>query len=151
MTTDNDQFESYYIATVARMKLQVDNSEVLEEDRTRKYFEVLYQYAPTLAATPIVAASWLKNALQTQYIGPSDVKALADSENACRRSRINATVENHSKLWRRLMFPIPMDGIRPDLDTLRLEARAAVLKWLDMSIGIPTDPDGRDADSAGDA
>jgi hypothetical protein len=49
--------------------------------RLERHFGVLAKFAPSLAADPTVAGSWLQNSMQTQYIGPSDVKALAETQS----------------------------------------------------------------------
>lgn len=57
--------------------------ELKEENpgRLERHFGVLAKFAPSLAADPTVAGSWLQNSMQTQYIGPSDVKALAETQS----------------------------------------------------------------------
>lgn len=136
-TTTNNQFNVLFIATVARMKLLDVDHEALAGDTARKYFEVLYQFAPSLAATPIVAASWLKNAMQTKYLGAGDVAALCRVENEVRRTREN---ERRRLLdsWHILMRDPELDSSKmiaksdPQEHALRVAARTAVLAWLEI-------------------
>lgn len=132
MTTDNDpKFEDHLAA--ARLRLKPRDAD--EDTKVREYFAVLYQYAPTIAATPIVAAAWLKNILQTQHIGPNDVAALCRCELDARRVR-ESERRRILEVWHLLMLDPDRPGVEgmrkvdPVEHEFRLRARDAVMKWL---------------------
>jgi len=141
MTTNHDQFETHY--TLVRNRLQVENDQSLAyprpklapDNETREYFAVLYQYAPTIAATPIVAAAWIKNVLQTRYIGPADISALCRIELDARKVR-ESERRRLLEAWHLLMrdpADINLKAIRKidqEEYDLRVNARAAVIEWL---------------------
>jgi hypothetical protein len=55
----------------------------LEEDdpgRVRRHFGVLARYAPSLAADPTVAGSWVSATAQLGQVGASDIKNLAETQ-----------------------------------------------------------------------
>lgn len=139
MTTDQDQFETHYTSARARLQFELDQMctppKLPPDYEIREYFAILHQYAPTIAATPIVAAAWLKNALQTKYVGPNDIGALCRYELDARRVR-ESERRRILEVWHILM----LDPDRPGVEGLRkvdpfehesrVRARDAVMKWL---------------------
>jgi hypothetical protein len=134
MTANTDtKFEDHLAA--ARLRLKPRDSD--EDTKVREYFAVLYQYAPTLAATPIVAASWLKNVLQTTYLGPSEIYGLARTEAEIRL----VNVRERKRLldaWHTLMrdpsdvASLAIRKVDPEEHALRVRARNAVMEWLEV-------------------
>jgi hypothetical protein len=62
----------------------------LEEDdpgRVRRHFGVLARYAPSLAADPTVAGSWVSATAQLGQVGASDIKNLAETQARIDESR----------------------------------------------------------------
>lgn len=49
--------------------------------RIERHFGVLAKFAPSLAADPTIAGSWLQTTAKTQYIGPGEVKVLAETQS----------------------------------------------------------------------
>lgn len=60
-----------------------DLKDVEEHDpgRVRRHFGVLARYAPSLAADPTVAGTWVQNTSRAGIISVSDIKNLAETQN----------------------------------------------------------------------
>jgi hypothetical protein len=69
--------------------LYTEHEELREfpRDQVRKHFNVLARYAPSMAADPLVAGSWVKEKVQTKYIEPADIKTLAEAQRRIDESR----------------------------------------------------------------
>jgi len=62
----------------------------LEEDdpgRVRRHFGVLARYAPSLAADPTVAGTWVTSTAQLGQIQPADIKNLAETQSRIDEAR----------------------------------------------------------------
>lgn len=140
MSTHPNPFESYYTAVRARLQYEDDQFDPPRkrepEYEIREYFATLYRFAPSIARQPLVAASWLRNALQTQYVGPSDVAALCRTELDYQRVHKSARRRSR-KAWDILMQDPNQPDARvqakddPEEARRRNHARSAVLAWLE--------------------
>jgi hypothetical protein len=69
-------------------KMMTEHPKLQEMDRGKvsRNFSVLARYAPSLAADPLVAGSWVSSAVLTGHIDPSAIKQLSDTQTAIDRA-----------------------------------------------------------------
>lgn len=54
--------------------------EDLDRHKVQRHFGVLARYAPSLAANPTVAGSWVQSTAQMGYVEPASIKNLAETQ-----------------------------------------------------------------------
>ena len=54
----------------------------LDKGKVSRHFGVLARYAPSLAADPLVAGSWVKSTAGMGYIDPDAIKRLSDTQSS---------------------------------------------------------------------
>jgi hypothetical protein len=58
----------------------------MDRGKVSRHFGVLARYAPSLAADPMVAGSWVQSTTQMGYIDTDAIKRLADTQSAIDRA-----------------------------------------------------------------
>lgn len=65
-----------------RMFKEYPALEEMDRQKVGRHFGVLARYAPSLAADPLVAGSWVKSTTQMDYIDPDAIRRLSDTQTA---------------------------------------------------------------------
>lgn len=102
-----------------------------DRGRFQENFAILWQFAPTLAQTPLVAKGWIVGALDQRGVSPADIRNLVDTETKIRelddiraraRTRVHAFAAGANWMLRQIdaeCKPTPQDITRASADYLK--------------------------------